>query len=461
VYVLVGGMLVLLLITVTATVAARLYVISLDNRILGALRPAQAEIAELTQGYIDMETGERGYLLTRETQLLAPYDTGQSEVSSANARLAEELAGDSVGTHLLTVVADAGTSWRQQAAEPEIAGARDDTLAGTALVRSVVTGKQLFGTLRNGLTALQNRINQLTTTAVQSANAIQSQATLVSIICAALALLVGGATFVLVRRSLADPITRLLREVRRVSDGQLDQPVDVTGPSEVESIALAVEGLRQRIRDQIASAETAAGQVARLAEADRIAHDIGNRVSNQLFGASLAAQSAAGRHPRARPAFIDITRRIDTALRELRLAMYGQPPATSRPAPLVARLTEQLRRVARPDAEPDVRVSGDLDRAVPDSVAAELLAVAVDTIGSVVGPDTTDPPEIDLSVENDTMRLHIVIARPANGHAGLLAGFVERVARLDGDVTVDNIAHEGTPRFVLDWRVPLTGRGDR
>lgn len=405
-YAVVGGMLALLLVMAAATITARLYVTALSSHILGSLRPAQAQIANLTEGYIDMETGERGFLLTGDSQLLSPYTAGQSEITRARAALGRDLADDPTATSLLTAVTAAGIAWQQQAAEPEIAGVHAGTLDGAAMTDSVVTSKQLFDTLRGRLTALQDRINQLTATAVQAANNIQTTATLISVICAALALLVGATTVVLVRRSLVGPITRLLTQVHRVSGGQLDLPVDATGPSEVEDLAVAVERMRQRIRTEIANAETVAGRMARLAEADRIAHDVGGRVSRELFATSLAAQSAAGHYPRARSAFTDITHSIDRALSELRLAMYGQP---------------------------DVRPGDGANRGAPDAVATELLAVVWDTVAAAAGAETTDAPEVEVSVENGMVRLCITIDRSSGGQAELLDGIAERAARWDGN----------------------------
>jgi nitrate/nitrite-specific signal transduction histidine kinase len=405
-----------------------------------------------------METGERGFLLTGHTQLLAPYDSGQTEVTGARAQLNRDLADDSTAIRLLAAVTDAGTTWQQRSAEPEIAETLNGTMTDTSLGGSVVAGKRLFDALRERLAALQDRINEVTATAVRTANGIQNEATLVSIACAALALLVGAATIVLVRRSLLNPINRLLRQVRHVSAGHLDQPVDATGPSEVAEIAHTVEAMRERIRTDIDKAEIAAGNVARSEEADRIAGDLGNRVSKQLFATSLAVQSAANRYPKSRAVLGDITRSLDNALSELRLAMYGQPAASSHTT-FVARLTDQISELASTlPTEPELRLRGDLDRDVPDRVTAELIAVVRDTLVTVVRPETANPPKIDVSSEDAIVRLRITIDQPTADHIDALEAIANRANRLGGNLTINDITTDEATRFTLDWQMPLVSR---
>ncbi|MGH8965753.1 MAG: hypothetical protein ACRDXB_10565, partial [Actinomycetes bacterium] len=72
----------------------------------------------------------------------------------------------------------------------------------------------------------------------------------------------------------------------------------VVGAVALVTLARWVESTRGRVLRENRSAE----ELVRLREADRIAQDLGSTTVRDLFGISLALQSAAARHPSAAPA---------------------------------------------------------------------------------------------------------------------------------------------------------------
>lgn len=118
---LVSGLLLLLTTTAIVTTAARVHVTDVGSRVRDTLRPAQAAVAALGRGYVDMETGELGFLLTRDPQFLQPYETGSAAVTAAEDSIARLMADDAETMDLLSAVSAAGIAWRTQAAEPAIA----------------------------------------------------------------------------------------------------------------------------------------------------------------------------------------------------------------------------------------------------------------------------------------------------------------------------------------------------
>jgi hypothetical protein len=85
------------------------------------------------------------------------------------------------------------------------------------------------------------------------------------------------------------------------------------------SLGRAVESMRERIQRESRKTE----QLARLREADRIAQDLGSTTVHDLFGISLALQSAAARHPSAAPALRAVTADMDRVLREIRSRVFN------------------------------------------------------------------------------------------------------------------------------------------
>ena len=93
----------------------------------------------------------------------------------------------------------------------------------------------------------------------------------------------------------------------------------VAGVAAVVTLARWLEAGRSRILRENRDAE----QLVRLREADRIAQDLGSTTVRDLFGISLALQSAAARNPSAAPALRAVTADVDRVLREIRTHVFN------------------------------------------------------------------------------------------------------------------------------------------
>lgn len=311
-YVLVGGMVLLLLVAVTATTMTRQRVADLSSEIRGQLRPAQSSAATLAKAYVDMETGVRGFQLAGANQLLEPYDEGRTTAATANRRLRTLLADDPAGTRLLTAVNQAAANWDRTVAAPVLRG---EPAAGA-------TDTARFDSVRGLLVSLQSYIDRRTAALIRTWDDAQSLANVVTVLCAGLAVLIGGVIVVLLRRSLVRPVNDLVANMRRVAAGDLSHPVTARGPAELVTVGKAVESMRQRILRESARAARSSERLARMHEADRIAQDLGATTIRDLFGISLSLQSAAARHPSAAPALRGVTADVDRVLHELRSRVF-------------------------------------------------------------------------------------------------------------------------------------------
>src|ERR1044072_5091553 len=231
IYVLIGVLLGLLVGTVVATLVARQHATDLGLRVRDELRPAQASIAAMTTAYVDMETGLRGYLITRDERFLGPYEEGSAAVDAAHRSVAEHLGGERTSLRLLDIVDDAGREWTTTSAGPLIGETRAGTLSQADLVASTTAGKALFDAVRNGLADLQDRIEDLIAAGLQSSSDAQSATNTITIACAAVAVLIGVLVIVLVHMALVRPVNRLVASVGRASAGDLDEDIVVDGPA--------------------------------------------------------------------------------------------------------------------------------------------------------------------------------------------------------------------------------------
>ncbi|MFL6126687.1 hypothetical protein [Actinophytocola sp.] len=101
--------------------------------------------------------------------------------------------------------------------------------------------------------------------------------------------------------------------------------VPAAGLAVVAGVGAAVALLRwvEASREQMVRENRTAEQLVRLREADRIAQDLGATTVRDLFGISLALQSAAARNPSAAPALRAVTADVDRVLREIRSHVFN------------------------------------------------------------------------------------------------------------------------------------------
>ncbi|MHB8577167.1 MAG: EAL domain-containing protein [Dehalococcoidia bacterium] len=127
-----------------------------QGRLHGTLVPLNDSLGRLEIGMLNMETGLRGYLLTGDERLLAPYTMGQQQVTDSLST-----AGPLVNQRDRSVRADFAatlrdiTAW-QETAEPERVLRSQNNLA--AALAGTAVGKQLFDTFRTDFAVLDGKV---------------------------------------------------------------------------------------------------------------------------------------------------------------------------------------------------------------------------------------------------------------------------------------------------------------
>jgi serine phosphatase RsbU (regulator of sigma subunit)/CHASE3 domain sensor protein len=210
--------------------------------------------AQLSAAYTDQETGERGYVLSGGAQgFLEPYQRGRTTA----ARLVDELEALDVPDVQadLDALSAAVATWREQAATPEIALARAGQADAAVQRVAAGTGKRLFDGVRTAQARLSQRIQFEQQAAEDHLDDLRDRLT--ALFAGVIAVAVAGAVVAgwLIRRWVTRPIDRLGDEVRRVRAGALDSPIRMEGPPELAALALDVDAMRGRIREQLVESE--------------------------------------------------------------------------------------------------------------------------------------------------------------------------------------------------------------
>jgi signal transduction histidine kinase len=252
---------------------------------------------------------------------------------------------------------------------------------------------------------------------------------------------------------------RLIRRVQRLAEGtatmaegDLAARIPVSGDDEVGRLEQGFNTMAERLEAAVAAERDVAGSQARLAERTRIARELHDSVSQQLFSLNLLA----GGMRRALPAGSELHRQaesmertVDRTMREMRAMLLELRPVGLEDAGLVAALDELCLAY---ETRLGIRVSAAVDDVRMDPpVEHAVLRVVQEALTNAARHGGAD--EIELSVAE--VQGHVVVAISDRGrgfdpaHVGQRHGLGldlmrERVTELGGSVDVVSAPARGT-----------------
>jgi signal transduction histidine kinase/ActR/RegA family two-component response regulator len=187
---------------------------------------------------LELETGSRGYLISRERKLLEPWAAARPQLPGATARLVELTRDEPGQAALAAAIRAAALSYLHAYSEPLVARAsRNRTAALTTVVAG--EGKRRVDDLRGLLDRLEAR--QLAIADSQRAGGANASRSASRI--GLLGLIASGvmivAFFAYLAARVVRPLRRLSRSAKQMRDGDLSTRVPETGPGEVGGLARA------------------------------------------------------------------------------------------------------------------------------------------------------------------------------------------------------------------------------
>lgn len=206
----------------------------------------------------------------------------------------------------------------------------------------------------------------------------------------------------------------------------------------------------------------ARAETALLAERDRMARDLHDRVIQRIFAAGMTLQTAASiaRNPQAAVRIETVIGDLDTAIDELRETIFtlrhGTRPGTG--------LREQVADLAEQAApalgfSPEVSFDGKPSD-IPDEVAQHVLAVCREALSNIARHAGASRAAVSLSAGSDVL---LTVSDNGRGigdttRSSGLRNMRERAEMLGGTFRVTSEPGAGTR---LEWRVPLGPRALR
>ncbi len=263
-----------------------------------------------------------------------------------------------------------------------------------------------------------------------------------------IALATAGAASVIfwvVTRSALDPLDELLAATKQAADGQLGTRVPVVTD---DDLGFLTAGFNRMLAQLEANTEELRASRARIvaasdAERRRVERNIHDGAQQQLVGLALKLKLLEERagDVTLRADLAEAGERLKDALAELRELAHGLHPTVLTTDGLSAAVEQLASRTPVP-----VTIAANGDR-FPETVESTAYFVVSEALANVAKYARASRADVTLARRNGS--LHVEVSDDGVGgadpHAGSgLAGLQDRVAALDGHLTVESHAGTGT-----------------
>jgi CHASE3 domain sensor protein/GAF domain-containing protein len=245
---------------------------------------------ELERLVIDLETGVRGFVLTREEQFLQPWHTARRSLPARAATLERLSAGDPEQARTARQITQAANSYVEQYAAPLINAARRGDPAARG-VAATAEGKRRVDAMRTAFDAFIGTERRLAQARQQRADGAARRAVLAVLggLAASMLLVLVFAGYL--THAIVQPVRRAARMAVRLAGGDLSTRMPAISVAEVGQLERSfnqMAGSLERNRDELA--ELAAEQAALRRVATLVARGVS---PPQVF--SAVAQEVAQR----------------------------------------------------------------------------------------------------------------------------------------------------------------------
>ncbi|SEH02446.1 Histidine kinase [Nonomuraea solani] len=210
---------------------------------------------------------------------------------------------------------------------------------------------------------------------------------------------------------------------------------------------------------ELAETRRDAERLSLLEERDRIAKDLHDVVIQRLFASAMTLMSTVRlvEHPEAAKRLQHTIDELDETIRQVRSSIFALQGPLDGPAPGVRGQIVELVEGASSHLgfAPGLRMEGQIDTLVPQSVAEHLLAVLRETLSNVVRHSHAGRAEVSVEVATGQLTLVVTDDGVGVGEAGRRSGLrniEDRAVRLGGTAALETPEGGGTR---LRWHVPL------
>ncbi|TJZ73370.1 methyl-accepting chemotaxis protein [Chitiniphilus eburneus] len=255
------------------------------------------QVDDMLAGMINMETGQRGFLLSGQDDFLGPYNSGHQAFDEALTKITELTKDNATQQERLKKLATLMEDWIGNVVTPEIA-LRRDVAAGTRSMDEVVAvvrqanGKSRMDAMRQVLSEISDAESSLLGARAAEANAARQSNVVTMIIASILCAVIGVGIAVGISSSLARRLKEAGDMAARASHGDFSRDVAAGAQDEIGRLLSALNQMQQKLREMLhhvkQSAEDLLGGAERISQAsDQVS--VGAREQSSAAAAMAAA----------------------------------------------------------------------------------------------------------------------------------------------------------------------------
>ncbi|MCP4077007.1 MAG: methyl-accepting chemotaxis protein [Gammaproteobacteria bacterium] len=228
-------------------------------------------VALTTLDLVNMETGQRGFLLTGKEESLAPYISGQESFKGHLSELREQIAFSSVTTEDINELEKREIAWKEKAANPEIKARQEMnnykvTIEDIATMMKSGDGKKLMDATRAKIKEIVDAEEVLIQTRGAEQEATSTFTINFTIFGTLFGILIGAAIAFLVTRGVVLPVKRTNTVLNEIAEGDLTKRVTVNSMDEIGEMGTSFNYLAEKLQDSIGQIADSATQLAQSAE---------------------------------------------------------------------------------------------------------------------------------------------------------------------------------------------------
>jgi signal transduction histidine kinase len=419
------------------------------------------EVANLLERLVvDLETAQRGFVITRQARFLQPWRRAQAAFPGQAATLERLVGNDPEQAERARRIAQATTAYVRDYAIPLVETARRDPAAART-PEATDEGKLRMDGIRAGFDQFLASERALAVARQERSDAAAQRA------IAAAAVGLGGSIVLIVvfagylTRAIVQPVRRAAAMADRLAGGDLGVRMAEEGVGEIgvlERSFNTMAGSLEQSRQELAASRArivAAGDQARR----RIERDLHDGTQQRLVSLVLDLRAAEAAVP---PTQAELRGQLDRvadgltgALDDLRELSRGIHPAILSEGGL----TPALKALARRSAVP-VELDVDVQERLPEPVEVAAYYVVSEALANAAKYAQASVTQVRAEARDG--HLHLSVRDDGVGGAAPelgsgLVGLADRVEALGGTISVESPAGQGTS---LQIDLPID-RGDR
>jgi signal transduction histidine kinase len=407
---------------------------------------------------VDLETGERGFLITAQDEFLEPWTAARADFPE-QAQTLERLVADNPDQQTRArEITLAGTSYIEDYSVPLVEAAQRD-LASAATPTAIAEGKRRVDAIRAQFDSFVATEQNLAGSRQDSSEAAARRALLVAAcgVAGSILLIVVFAGYL--TRAIAGPVRRAATMAGRLASGELGARMPERGVGEIRmlersfnTMASSLEEGREELTASRARIVAAGDQARRVIERDL--HDgIQQRLVSLVLDVRATEAGLRAGLPEVRAQLDHVADGLSGALDDLREVSRGIHPAILSAGGLGPALKALARRSVVPvDLEVDVQTR------LPEPIEVAAYYVVSEALTNAAKHARASVAHVDARAQNGGP--HISVRDDGIGGADVrrgsgLIGLTDRVEALGGMISLSSPTGKGTALMV---DLPITGR---